>query len=281
MRILRQPPRPVLKWVGGKRKLLPKLLPMLPEGVKGMRYVEPFVGGGAMYFALRPKRALLGDLNSDLIGVYGSVGSDLDEVMHHLTRLQRLHCKDPEGTYYQARELFNNERDLGTVKRASLFLYLNRTCFNGVYRVNKKGDFNVSMGRYTNPTILDEPALRAAHRLLQHAAMECQHFDGTLEDVGKGDFVYLDPPYEPVSKTSNFTAFTKEGFTHQDQVQLFTAFGRLTRRGAKAMMSNSDSALVRRLYAGYDMVEVKAPRAVNSKASARGEVTELVIRNYP
>jgi DNA adenine methylase len=284
MRVLRGPaPRPFLKWVGGKGKLVPRLKAMMPKGAHRMRYVEPFLGGGAMFFALHPTDAVVADMNPDLVQTYECVRDSLPELTKVLGRLERLHRHDPEATYYAVRNRFNMGKagsGVDVVGRAARFIYLNRTCFNGVYRVNKAGHFNVPIGRYTNPLILDDSTLRAARWALKNVALERGSFVDTLSGVGRGDFVYLDPPYEPLSKTANFTSFTKEGFTHVDQTALAKQVAEISKRGAKVMVSNSDTTLVRTLYRGYDIQEIKAARAVNSKATARGDVIELVIRNY-
>lgn len=278
--VRRRPTTPFLKWVGGKGKLVKKLIPLLPRSFRSLEYVEPFVGGGAMFFALCPRRALLCDGNADVIDAYGAVQSQLPSLVRELAILSYQHRKDPFSTYYRVREAFNIQ-SLSTVERAARFIYLNKTCFNGLARYNQGGAFNVPIGRYTDPKILDHQALEAASEHLKHARLGPQSFEVTLvEEAKKGVFMYLDPPYDPVSKTSNFTAFTPKGFNHIDQSKVFNAYRRADSSGALLMLSNSDTPMVRRLYSGYNVTEIQAPRSINSKADARGPVAELVITNY-
>lgn len=269
---------PFLKWVGGKRKLLPALWPLLPAGVEHMRHVEPFLGGGAMFFARAPRRASLSDVNGDLIETYKAVRSTPHAVIRRLRELARDH---DEAHYYAVRGAFNARSMEGGADRAAQFIYLNKTCFNGLFRVNRKGQFNVPVGRYSNPAIADAEAIVAASLALQHAALYHAPFDAlTSMDICRRDFVYLDPPYAPVSSTSNFTSYSSDKFTAHDQARLAGVFRALDRRGAKLMLSNSDTPEIRDLYRGFQIDVVMAPRAVNSDASKRGAVPELVIRNY-
>lgn len=268
---------PFLKWVGGKRKLLPTLLPLLPVGVERMRHVEPFLGGGAMFFSRAPRGAALSDVNSDLIETYRAVRDLPDVVLGRLRVLARDH---DEATYYAVRGAFNARSEESGPWRAAQFIYLNKTCFNGLFRVNRKGEFNVPAGKYTNPAIADADALLVASACLRGVSLRCAPFEVALRDVGEGDFVYLDPPYAPVSDTSNFTSYTQGGFAGVDQVRLAAMFRFLDRRGAKVMLSNSDVPLTRKLYSGYTVDVIQAARSINSDASKRGAVNELVVRNY-
>jgi DNA adenine methylase len=268
---------PFLKWVGGKGKLARALAALFPPGVELMRHVEPFLGGGALFFARAPQRALLCDINQDLVQTYLAVRDEVDEVLRELRLLAHTHC---EQTYYTTRERYNTRDHESRAERAALFIYLNKTCFNGLYRVNKSGHFNVPMGRYAKPAIADADTLRAASARLAKADIRCAPFQTLIRDAKPGDFVYLDPPYEPLSRTANFTSYAQDGFSQLDQARLRDVFRELDRRGAKLMLSNSDAPLVRELYRGYRIHELMASRAVNCDPKARGPVRELVVCNY-
>jgi DNA adenine methylase len=271
------PASPFLKWVGGKGKLRHALSALLPKGADLMRHVEPFVGGGALFFARAPERALLCDINADLIHTYESVRDEPAQVIAQLTRLSRGHG---EEQYYQLRERYNARDHKTRAERAAQFIYLNKTCFNGLYRVNRSGAFNVPMGRYAKPNIADAETILAASRALQQAEIKHQGFEALLSDVRPGDFVYFDPPYEPVSRTANFTAYAQDGFSQDDQRRLRDVFRALDKRGAKLMLSNSDVPFIRDLYRGFQLDEVLAPRAVSCDAATRKDAREVVVRNY-
>ncbi len=264
-------PRPFLKWAGGKRRLLSQLEPLMPQGFR--RYFEPFVGGGAMFFALGPGDAVLGDVNGELADCYRAIRDDVGAVVAALGahRYEKRH-------YYSVRAL--DPRSLALPDRAARTIFLNRTCFNGLYRVNREGRFNVSFGRYDAPVICDEDNLRACAEVLAEAAIQVGDFEGTLEAAGEGDFVYLDPPYVPASEAASFTAYSAAGFGLADHARLARVFRRLAKRGAKVMLSNSDAPAVRALYAGFPLDRVEAPRCINSDGSGRGRVGELVVRSY-
>jgi DNA adenine methylase len=268
---------PFLKWVGGKGKLRHALAALLPPGVALMRHVEPFVGGGALFFARAPARALLCDINPDLIATYQAVRDDVQAVLAHLRRLSRSH---DETTFYAQRKRYNARSHKNAAERAAQFIYLNKTCFNGLYRVNRRGEFNVPMGRYANPNIADAETLLRASQALASTELRCTPFQSLLSEARPGDFIYFDPPYEPVSRTANFTSYARDGFTQENQVQLRDVFRELDRRGAKLMLSNSDVPFIRDLYRGYPIERVMAPRAVSCDAKARGPVSEVVVRNY-
>lgn len=273
-------PAPVVKWAGGKSRLLPQLAPLLPNGVALMRHVEPFVGGGAMFFALRPSRALLCDINPALVATYEAVRDRVFEVIAQLERLAREHQLSPSRAYYRIRERYNRARKLSVAERGAMFIYLNKTCFNGLHRVNMRGEFNVPLGRYENPRILNEQALLSASQLLQRVELRCTGFDSLLGLAKPGDFIYFDPPYEPVSDTANFTAYAQQGFGRVQQFELREVFAALDRRGCKLMLSNSDVEFIRGLYRDYRIDSVTAARAINRDASKRGRVSEVVVRNY-
>ncbi|KPK17036.1 MAG: hypothetical protein AMJ62_03245 [Myxococcales bacterium SG8_38] len=278
-RVAREPREaaPFVKWAGGKGRLLSQLRPLLPPGVARMRHVEPFVGGGAMFFSRQPSRALLTDINPQLIDAYHAIRDDVDRVIDALEALAADHCKE---RYYQVRERYNRGARLTAEKRAAMFIYLNKTCFNGLHRVNRKGEFNVPFGSYKNPRILNEGGLRAASRALRSAELRCSSFEALLETAKPGDFIYFDPPYEPVSTTASFTSYARDGFSRVDQRRLAEVYGALDRRGCKLMLSNSDVPFIRNLYRRFKVDIVAAPRAINCDAAKRGKVTEIVVRNY-
>lgn len=269
-------PAPFVKWVGGKGRLLAQLVPLLPRGVERMRHVEPFAGGAAMFFARRPARALLADVNPALVHTYTMVRDSVEEV---IARLEHHAARHDKEHYYRVREDYNRGGQDGA-ERAAMFIYLNKTCFNGLHRVNRKGEFNVPAGRYTNPRILDTDGLRAASLGLQGADLRCQGFDSLLAQARPGDFVYFDPPYEPVSRTASFTSYAQDGFSQEDQARLRDVFAELTRRGCRCMLSNSDVPFIRELYRDFTIDTVAAPRAVSCDGNGRGLVSEVVVRNY-
>jgi DNA adenine methylase len=269
-------PSPFVKWVGGKGRILTQLMPLLPAGAERMRHVEPFAGGAAMFFARRPERALICDVNAALVRTYLAVRDHVEDVIdrleHHAARHDRAH-------YYRVRDDYNAAGGSG-VERAAMFIYLNKTCFNGLHRVNRRGEFNVPAGRYTKPNIADVDGLRAASHALRHADVRNERFEGLLKLARPGDFVYLDPPYEPVSRTASFTSYAQDGFTQDDQARLRDVFAELTRRGCRCMLSNSDVPFIRTLYREFRIDTVAAPRAVSCDATRRGPVSEVVVRNY-
>ncbi len=266
---------PFIKWVGGKGKLFSALQPLLPTGVEKLRHVEPFMGGGAMFFAQAPRRALLSDVNPDLVLTYTAVREDVSTVIQHLSWLAVEHDED---NYYAARDRYNARLEKSDAERAALFIYLNKTCFNGLHRVNKSGDFNVPMGRYVNPRILDREGLLAASARLFGVEIKHQSFEGLLDDARPDDFVYLDPPYEPVSNTSNFTAYAAESFGQAQQIKLRDVYLELHNRGCRLMLSNSDVPFIRELYGRFRIDSVLAPRSVS--CGKRTAVQEVVVRNY-
>ncbi|MDD9938554.1 MAG: DNA adenine methylase [Myxococcales bacterium] len=270
-------PSPIVKWVGGKGRLLPQLTPLLPPGVELMRHVEPFVGGGALFFGRRPARALLCDVNPALINTYEAVRDASGEVIGHLEDLASEHSKE---SYYRVRERYNRARKLTSAQRAAMFIYLNKTCFNGLHRVNRRGEFNVPAGRYKNPNIVNADGVLAASAQLQSAKLVCDGFEGLLSRARPGDFIYFDPPYEPVSETANFTSYAQDGFAREDQMRLRDVFAALDKRGCKLMLSNSDVPFIRELYRAYKIDTIAAPRAINCDAKRRGPVPEVVVRNY-
>ncbi len=267
-------PGPIVKWAGGKTRILDELLARQPERYR--RYYEPFLGGGAMFFRLEPQRAAISDLNDDLMNTYRCVAWHVEAVVRRLRTHQRNHSQE---YYYQTRERWNQGRIRSDVVRAATFIYLNKTCFNGLYRVNSRGHFNVPMGRYSNPAICEGDKLRRASKVLQRADMSQGHFAQRVAKARAGDFVYFDPPYDPVTRTASFTSYTASSFRDDDQEELAELVRDLTGRGVHVMVSSSDTPYVRKLYRGLQIDQVAAPRAINSRASGRGAVSELIITN--
>lgn len=263
--------RPFLKWAGGKRQLLPELLKLVPANFG--TYHEPFVGGGALFFELAPKLANLGDMNPRLVKAYRAVQDNVEAL---IGRLRGLALDHNEETFY-ARRANEPTDDLGV---AAWMIYLNKTCFNGLWRVNKSGRFNAPFGRYDNPTICDAENLRACSAAMGSGVLlSNQGFETVLSEAVAGDFVYFDPPYVPVSATSSFAAYTAGGFGSTDQVRLRDLALTLKRRGVHVILSNSGTPEVARLYeSDFEIIEVSARRGINSKATARGPITEYVIR---
>lgn len=269
---------PVLKWVGGKRQLLSTLTPLLPRRIT--TYCEPFVGGGALLFHLQPNTAYINDINGDLIRVYNVIKSDVESL---ITALQEF--KNEADFFYAVRDWDRDKEkysSLSDVQKAARILYLNKTCYNGLFRVNNAGEFNSPFGNYRNPNIVNAPTLRAVSLYLNTATVRLTSLDyaEVLKTLQKGVFVYLDPPYDPVSDTSSFTGYSKGGFTRDDQIKLRECCDDLNTRGIKFMLSNSATGFIKEQYAAYHITVVKAKRSVNSDSTKRGEVDEVVVRNY-
>ena len=273
--------KPIVKWAGGKTRLLKHLVPFATE--KKMRvYAEPFAGGAALFFRLAslPERpfetAILCDQNPELVAAYRAVKRDVDKV---LTALQKhADVEDRQAHFYSLREQTTKKRT--DVDRAARLIFLNRTGFNGLWRVNSKGKFNVPYGRYLNPGIVDPERLRAAAEALALADIQHCDFGEVTRERDEGDFVYFDPPYVPVSKTAGFTAYALQGFGPADQERLATEMRRLGSLGVRAMLSNAANAETLRLYKGLEIEIVHAPRAINSDATKRGDVAEVLVRNW-
>jgi DNA adenine methylase len=264
--------QPFLKYAGSKRHLVPELLARIPR--RFGRYVEPFCGSAALYFGLRPERAVLGDVNADLIITFRAVVEELDAVIAGLSRHQRLHS---DAHYYRMRAQWNRRRSSwAPAKRASAFIYFNKTGFNGLWRVNAKGEMNVPVGRYTNPTICAPETLRAAREALGRAELRTGDYRTTLEDVARGDVVYIDSPHDIRSRTSSFTSYAG-AFGPQDQAALAEVARQLAAKGAHVILSNADTPLIRTLYRGFRLDRVSVPRLINSVAGGRGAVAEVII----
>ena len=290
------PSRPLLKWAGGKRQLLPVLREWYPRSFS--RYLEPFLGSGAVFFdlagssVLAGRPALLADTNQDLVDCYEVVRDATDEVIAELARLAAEHRLRGNELYYDVRDArFNAARAAGqrrTPALAAMLIYLNRTGFNGLYRVNRRGEFNVPAGRYADPRICDADHLRTVAATLRTPGVRLLHagFETVLAEARRGDFVYCDPPYAPLSPTASFAHYTAGGFSAADQARLQQAVVAAARRGATVMLSNSSAPSIHRLYstpeartAGLRVIRVPARRAINSRAAARGVVDELLVTN--
>ena len=272
--------RPFLKWVGGKQQLLHQFERLFPA--KFRRYFEPFVGGGAVFFHLwnerrTPSKVFLFDNNPELVNAYVVVRDKVDELIDTLKRHQRLHSK---AYYYEIRNLDRENGYLSDVERAARTVYLNRTCYNGLFRVNSKGQFNVPMGSYASPQILLEPVIRAASAALRGVRVEVRDFRDISTSGQSGDFFYFDPPYDPLTKTASFTSYTADDFNENDQRMLANVVAALSETGAFVMLSNSKTPLVLELYKNFRIETVQARRAINSDAAGRGRIEEVVVLNY-
>lgn len=276
--------RPFVKWVGGKRQLLKQfrdmnLYPPYAFNPEKATYFEPFVGGGAMFFDLLPKRAFLSDMNYELVVTYNVIKDNVDELIKKLKKHKKNNSKD-----YFLKVRAKNIEKLSDVDIAARFIYLNKTGFNGMYRVNRSGQFNIPYADSKNPLICDEENLKKANKALKQTKIIHQDYRKILEKAKKGDFIYFDPPYYPVNKTSSFTSYTKEGFLEKEQKELRDIFLSLHKRGCFVMLSNSDTDFINDLYKGLDKKivthKVYAGRSINSKGDGRGKIKEVVVINY-
>jgi len=269
---------PVLKWAGGKRQLLSEITKHIPE--KFSTYYEPFLGGGAVLFDLQPNRAVVNDINEELINMYLVIRDNVDELIESLKQ-----HRNEEEYYYMIRELDRDKKkynQLSNIEKASRIIFLNKTCYNGLFRVNSQGQFNVPFGRYKNPDIVNEATLKAVNNYLNRAKItfKCTDFEKAVKGIRKGDFVYFDPPYDPVSDTSSFTGYDVNGFDHEEQIRLKKLCDKLDKQGVKFLLSNSATDFILDLYKDYNITIVKARRPINSKGNKRGEVDEVLVKNY-
>ncbi|MFI3243178.1 MAG: DNA adenine methylase [Akkermansia sp.] len=292
--------KPFVKWAGGKGQLLNEITKVYPEGLGSTitKYAEPFVGGGAVLFDMlsnfQLEEVYISDINADLINVYRIIQQNVDELVTRLQEFQAyylpLDSEKRKVYYYEKRAQFNM-LDLGSklfnVEKAALFIFLNRTCFNGLYRVNKRGLYNVPMGAYKNPCICDEANLRAVSKALQGVHMHCAPYEDVLSFVDESTFVYFDPPYRPLNQTSSFTSYSELEFGDKEQIELAEFAMKLNARGAKLLLSNSDPKNVDvdddffdNLYKDFNINRVQATRMINSKSASRGKISELLISNY-
>ncbi|MFY0482493.1 DNA adenine methylase [Flavobacterium sp. PLA-1-15] len=270
---------PVLKWVGGKRQILPDIVELLPQQLNRQTYYEPFLGGGAVLFHLQPRNAIVNDFNSELVNLYIVIRDHLEELLENL----RLHINEPEY-FYHLRGLDRTAefQNMNLVQKASRVVFLNKTCFNGLYRVNNSGEFNTPFGRYKNPNIVNEPTLRAVSRYLNNNNIQLLNGDyaDAVANADHRSFVYFDPPYHPVSASSNFTGYIEGGWNEGEQIRLRELCDELTERNVKFLLSNSSTDFIRNQYANYDIKTVLASRSINSIGGKRGDVEEVLIRNY-
>lgn len=269
---------PVVKWVGGKRQLLDTFAPLLPEHIDN--YCEPFVGGGALLFKLQPEKAFVNDINSDLILVYTVIRDSVNELITALEGFENTSDK-----YYEVRDWDRDKNfydNLSDVMKAARIIYLNKTCYNGLYRVNNAGEFNSPFGKYKNPNIVNAPVLRAVSEYFNSAEIHfsSSDYEDVLNKISRETFVYLDPPYDPVSDTASFTGYSKGGFTKNDQIRLRECCDQLNSRGIRFMLSNSATDFILEQYSAFNITIVQAKRAINSVGSRRGNVNEVVVRNY-
>ena len=292
--------KPFVKWAGGKGSLISQLTNFYPFELENgtiKKYVEPFVGGGAVLIDIlqkyNVKEAYAFDINKDLINCYNVIKQDVESLIEKLNRKEKeflsIELEDRQEYFYKIRSEYNSYKieDKIDAKRASEFIFLNRTCFNGLYRVNKNGDFNVPCGKYKNPTICDANNLRNLSKLLQNVVFEYGDYKKSIKHIDTNTFVYFDPPYRPLSTTSGFTSYTKEDFNDENQKELADFYKQLDLKNAKLMLSNSnpkntnkEDNFFEEIYKGFNINEVLAKRMINSKAQGRGEISELLITNY-
>lgn len=262
--------KPFLKWAGGKRALISNILEVFPNTYK--KYYEPFLGGGAVFFAAKPDTAQLSDLNHDLITTYRQIKDHVHDVIELLAHMQY-----DEDTYYRVRAESPNTN----LERAVRFIYLNRTCWNGLYRVNRAGRFNVPFGTYTNPKICDEENLLAVSKRLRPTRLRAVDFKIALKDAGEGDLVYLDPPYVTSHNNNGFIEYNKKIFSLRDQVRLAATMKELTQKGCSVLMSNANHKAIKEIYSGFYFLKAMRPSIISGTVEGRGRVSELIISNYP
>lgn len=275
--------QPFIKWVGGKRGLLSQLLPLFPQEFNN--YHEPFLGGGAVFFELyskgllKDKKIYLSDINRELVNTYNEVKNNPLELITNLEKYKEKHNKD---FYYKIREQDRKQhfKRLTPLQRATRFIYLNKTCFNGLYRVNSKGQYNTPIGSYKNPNIADTSVILSASEALQNATITNEPFSEVMKNTTKNDLIYFDPPYYPLNQTASFTAYDKNGFLDDKQRELFDVFQQLHVEGCFVLHSNSDTEFIKELYQDYELNLVMANRFINSKSSGRGKISEVLLRNY-
>lgn len=293
--------RPFVKWAGGKGSLIPQLKNFYPfelENETINKYVEPFIGGGAVLINILQKydvkEVYAFDINIDLINCYNVIKNNVDELINKLDKMEKdfiiLEQDDRQKYFYEIRKEYNSyriDKNEQSVKRASEFIFLNRTCFNGLYRVNKSGEFNVPCGKYKNPTICDADNLRNLSYLIRNVVFQYGDYTKSEQYVDNNTFVYFDPPYRPLSVSSGFTSYTKEDFNDDNQKELATYYRKLNEKKAKLMLSNSnpkntnkDDTFFEEIYKGFNINEVSAKRMINANTKGRGAISELIITNY-
>jgi DNA adenine methylase len=275
--------KPLLKWAGGKRHIADELFSYFPVDWNKGTYIEPFIGGGAMFLFLAPERALIADLNIRLFGFYSHIKNSPDEVFNGIFEISKSFNESPlekkKDFYLELRSKYNSS-EVSSVESAILLYSLNKLCFNGLYRENSKGFFNVPFGQKKSFPALERQDFESASTLLQNATVSNSDFEGTLSHAVAGDFVYLDPPYIPIDATSSFTSYHADGFGLSDQARLAQRMIEMKESNIKAMCSNSDTPLSREVYGNLNIKTIQAPRMVSARASGRGSVSELVITNF-
>lgn len=275
-------PKPFLKWVGGKAKLAPQLHALMPKSYK--TFHEPFAGGGALFFYAKPTKAWLNDINPTLMGAFQNIKDKPDELIDCLQAKQAAYYTLTEEErrvfYYQMRNEFNAIKNPASLQKSCLLIFINKTCYNGMYRENSTGGFNVPFGNYKQPNICDFDTIQADSQALQNVRLSSDPFENIVKNAKKGDFIYFDPPYHPLTKTSSFTGYSESGFNEADQVRLKDTFDALHKKGCFVMLSNSSTSFIKDIYADYRQETVMAARAINSQGAGRGKIEELVILNY-
>lgn len=269
---------PFVKWVGGKRQLLNEIEKHIPEQFS--RYYEPFVGGGAVLFHVQPKNAVINDSNEELVNLYNIIKESPEELIEDLKKY-----KNEEKYFYEVRGIDREKEkylELSNIQRASRIIFLNKTCYNGLFRVNSSGEFNSPFGRYKNPNIVNDVTIKAVGNYLSKNDIQILNtdYEKSLSKIRKGAFVYFDPPYDPISDSSSFTGYTKNGFDRTEQERLKKVCDKLNDKGVKFLLSNSSTEFIRDLYKDYNIFSIKAKRAINSKGNGRGETTEVLVKNY-
>ena len=270
---------PILKWVGGKRQLLDSIEPLIP---KCSTFYEPFIGGGAVLFSRQPDKAVINDLNPELINVYLTIKNEPKALIE---KLKEHRDNSSEEYFYSIRALDRDKEvfeNMMNVERAARIIYLNKTCYNGLFRVNSSGEFNSPWGRYKNPNITNETTINALHTYFNKAniTIKCGDYREALKGIRKGAFIYFDPPYMPISSSASFTGYTAGGFGEQEQIALKEQCDALNEKGIKFLVSNSSCPFIEELYKDYIVEHVNAKRAINANPQKRGEIKEVLIRNY-
>lgn len=269
--------KPFVKWAGGKRQLLTEIRKYIPKKIT--TYYEPFLGGGAVFFDIQPKKFIISDVNTEIINVYEVIKNNVEALLFELKQY-----KNDQYSYYKIRELDRSPDflNLSEIQRAARIIYLNKTCYNGLFRVNSQGQFNVPFGNYKNPDIVNEITLKAVSKFLQESDGEIlsMDFEKTLGEIKKGSFVYLDPPYDPISDSASFTGYTLDGFGKEEQIRLKKICDYLTEKDCKFLLSNSSTDFIKSLYKDFKIEIVQANRNINSISSSRGKIDEVLIRNY-
>ena len=275
--------KPFLKWAGGKRQLLGEIKKHLPKNINTYTYYEPFIGAGALFFELQPKKAIINDFNEQLIQTYTVIKENIDELIILLKKYQEMNF---EENYYEIRNLDRDTKKfdaLTNIEKAARLIFLNKTCFNGLYRVNSQGLFNVPYGKYKNPSICEEMVLRQISNYLSSNEISIINgdFEQAVSKAGKKSFIYFDPPYHSPDKT-NFTGYQANGFDEHEQERLHNVIIKMTKKGVKCLLSNSDTGYIRELYDhdSFEIISVQAKRAINSDSAGRGNVNEVLIKNW-